>query len=385
MASGREHSTNAPLRCEYGIPGAAVTVEVDDPALSSWLDEFLLPGFDHAAPATTAATVVVCSDAAAPIATSAASTPLDVVPCFALDREIAGHPARKIGDSIVVTDERYGTEYRLEPGVVRVLRHDRSARSRAGVMRVVRELVTAQSLADGTRLQLHGAALAHGGRTIVLAGPKEAGKTTLTTRLAAVGGLPIVGNDRLLVMPSPDAAGSWTVRGIATVVSIRPGTRTQLPGRFDDLPDLPSPAHLTLTELDAVAAREPARAPAGRLKLSPAQLARAAGVSVGRGGDLHSVLLLAVDPALDGYALEPSAPDRARAELDAIRYGSRREGSPRTVFEEWLGVQRPAGADDILLEELASSVSVRHLRVGPRVLRDDALAAELLEAVVAGA
>jgi hypothetical protein len=114
-------------------------------------------------------------------------------------------------------------------------------------------------------------------------------------------------------------------------------------------------------------------------------LARAAGVSVGRGGDLHSVLLLAVDPALDGYSLEPSGPDRARAELDAIRYGSRRDGNPRTVFEEWLGVRRPAGADDALLDELASSTSVRHLRVGPRVLHDDALATELLDAVVAGA
>jgi hypothetical protein len=385
MASGREHSTNAPLRRGYGLPGAETTVEADDPALSSWLDEFLLPGFDHAEPATTAPTVVVCSDAAAPLATSDASTPLDVVPCFALDREIAGHAARKVGDSIVITDQRYGNEYRLDPDAVRVLRHGPSARSRAGVMRVVRELVTAQSLADGTRLQLHGAALAHDGRTIVLAGPKEAGKTTLTTRLAAVGGLPIVGNDRLLVLPAPETAKSWTVRGIATVVSVRPGTRTQLPGRFDDLPDLPSPAHLTLAELDAVAPREPARAPTGRLKLSPAQFARAAGVSVERGGDLHGVLLLAVDPALDGYSLEPSGPDRARAELDAIRYGSRRDGTPRTVFVVWLGVRRPAGADDALLDELASSTSVRHLRVGPRVLHDDALATELLDAVVAGA
>ena len=66
-------------------------------------------------------------------------------------------------------------------------------------MRVVRELVTAGALADGSRVELHASALAHDGRIIVLAGPKEAGKTTLMARLASVGKFAIAGNDRLLV------------------------------------------------------------------------------------------------------------------------------------------------------------------------------------------
>jgi hypothetical protein len=96
------------------------------------------------------------------------------------------------------------------------------------------------------------------------------------------------------------------------------------------------------------------------------------------------VLLVSVDSTLDGYDFRSCTRTQARAELDTVRYGSRRDGTPRTIFEEWLGVTRPPHADRERLDELADTVPVGTLRVGPRVLDDDALAAALLEEIVAG-
>ena len=81
--------------------------------------------------------------------------------------------------------------------MIRVLRDDDSPRSRASVMRVVRapsprgrSLTVRESVSTLS-------ALAHAGRVVVFAGRKEAGKTTLVTRLASLGTVAIAGNDRL--------------------------------------------------------------------------------------------------------------------------------------------------------------------------------------------
>jgi hypothetical protein len=264
-----------------------------------------------------------------------------------------------------------------------VLRDDPAPRTRSSVMRVVRELATAQALADGSRVQLHAAALEHDGRLVVLAGPKEAGKTTLTIRLASIAGLAIAGNDRILLSPPGERGGAWRVRPVPTIVSVRAGTRERLAGHFDDLPAIPSPAHLTARELDA---RPGEHAPADtteRVRLSPAQFARAAGVRLCGEAPFAQVLLISVDSTLDGYDLATCAREKARAHLDTVRYGSRTDGSPRTIFEKWLGVTRPPDADRACLDELADAVPISTLRVGPRVLDDDALARALVEDVVA--
>ena len=233
----------------------------------------------------------------------------------------------------------------------------------------MRELATAQALADGSRLQLHASALEHEGRVVVFAGPKQAGKTTLVTRLASLGTVAIAGNDRLLLTPLRDDTGSWSVRQVPTVVSVRAGTRTELTGRFDDIPGVPSPAHLTMQELALLAERHP---PAARRRapevVARAVRARASGTSLCGTGRLAAVFLISVDHELDGFAIDRCSAHDARASLDAVRYGSRRDGRPRTIFEEWLGVARPANADRMLLDQLASAVAVATLRIGPSVL-----------------
>jgi hypothetical protein len=170
-ASGREDQSGARCRAAYALPGAEVAVDTDDESLRSWLDEFLMPGFDPIAAATAAPTVVVTS-ADDMVAPRDSLEPLGTRPCFALDQGVIEQPASRSGDAVVVSDDKYGARYRIDPDSIAVVRDDRSPRSRAAVMRVARELATAQALADGSRLQLHGAALEHEGRIIVLAGPK---------------------------------------------------------------------------------------------------------------------------------------------------------------------------------------------------------------------
>ncbi len=381
-ASAREEQSGTSRDAAYALPGGPVAVHTADESLRRWLDEFLLPGFDPFPSGDGMPHVVVTDDDSA-----GALEGFDALgprPCFALDQRVVEHPAARSGaGDIVVTDEQYGTRYAIEADTIRVLRHDPAPRTRASVMRVIRELAIAQALADGSRVQLHAAALAHDGRIVVLAGPKEAGKTTLTLRLASIAGLAIAGNDRILLSQSTGRDGAWSVRAVPTVVSVRPGTRARVIGRFDDVPAVAAPAHLTLRELDAIG-DECARHDAGeRMKLSPAQFARAAGASLCGEAPLAHVVLVTVDPTLERFTLTPCTREQARAGLDDVRYGSRTDGTPRTIFEEWLGVTRPADADCARLDELADLVPVSTLRVGPRVLDDDALAAELLEDMVA--
>lgn len=378
-ASAREEQSGASRAAAYALPGGAVMVETLDESLRCWLDEFLLPGFDPFTSDVDAPWVVVTTTDDPPRAVES----LGPRPCFALDQRVVEHPAWRSTAGVVVSDEQYGTRYSIGADAIRVLRDDEAPRTRASVMRVVRELATAQSLGDGSRLQLHAAALEHEGRIILLAGQKEAGKTTLTARLASIAELAVAGNDRVLLSSPHGSGGAWRLRPVPTVVSVRPGTRAHLVGRFDDFPAIPAPAHLTVRELDAIDVEHARHDAAARMKLSPMQFARAAGVSLCGEAPLAHVLLVSVDPELDGFALASCTRAQARRGLHAVRYGSRPDGTPRTIFEEWLGVARPPDADRARLDDLADAVPVSTLRVGPRVLDDDALAAALVEDVVA--
>ena len=93
--------------------------------------------------------------------------------------------------------------------------------------------------------------------------------------------------------------------------------------------------------------------------------------------------MLSIDDTLDGFAIEPCGADAARAGLETVRYGSRPDGTPRTVFERWLGVTRPPESDRLRLDDLVESVPVSTLTVGPAVLHDDGLVDELLARVFA--
>ena len=378
MVTGRTASAAAIERA-YAFGPARVAVRSDAPDLMRWLDDFFFPGCSRSMsrPGDPRVTVVAADDPGVRAAVDGIVTDAGPQPCFALDRGVVFHPAgRTSAGLLVVDDEQYGTRSLLTPDGVTVVRTDSAPRSRAGVMRVVRELVTARAVADG-QVQLHAGALERDGRVVVIAGPKEAGKTTLVARLAGLGVAALAANDRVLL--APDGPHGWQAHAVGTIVSIRPGTRELLPTLRDAFPDVASPAHLTDAELADAGSRS---APAGaRVKVTPAQFARALGAARAGGGRIARIVLLAVDRELDGYHLHPLASDATAHALRCVAYGNRPDGLPRTVFEDWLGVA-PAPATEVW-PALAAAVPVSALTVGPRVLHDDTCAAALADLVFA--
>ncbi|MFN8027390.1 MAG: hypothetical protein U0W40_13855 [Acidimicrobiia bacterium] len=204
---------------------------------------------------------------------------------------------------------------------------------------------------------------------VLLAGPKEAGKTTLVARLAQRGW-----RDRgqRPASSSTTAGSAWTACPIGTVVSVRGGTRERVPALAGPFPDVRSPAHLTVAELAALPPAAPTDDPAGRITLSPAQFAHALGAARSGGGTVAALVLLAVDPTVDGYAIARLDASAAALRLAAVEYGDRPEGLPRTVYEEWLGVAHPRPMSRDGGPRARHRVPVLTLTTGPTSSHDSA-------------
>jgi hypothetical protein len=367
----------------YAFLETAVAVSSDAAPVVRWLEEFLVPAF---APWTGSAPDFVVRIRTDPIAHRAVAGArpagtLVELPCFALDGEVVRLPAWTIGERTVLADAKRGAHYVLAGTGVEVLAEPEAPAFRAGVMRVVREIVTARALADARRLQLHAAALEVGTRDVVIAGPKGCGKTTLLAYVALSTGARIVTNDRLFV--SEDAHG-FTARGMPTIVSLRPETLALLPRLVRGVPAGGRIAHLTLAEAaEALTARGNALA-GERLKLSPAQLARQAGVELAAGGRVAAVVFPVVDRDPDGFAVERLSATEGAARLRDARFGLRSGKGEPTAFERLTDAHRPADADGAAIERLAGRVSCFAVRIGARRYREPAAAETILASVLPG-
>ena len=151
------------------------------------------------------------------------------MPCFVLDGGTVCHPEWKGSgpDERILFDAHYQAFYYVErrSGHVRILATPRPNLTRIALMRVVRELAMAASLARGGLL-LHGAAFAIGGRGVVLAGPRRAGKSTLLLHALQAAGALFISNDRVLARQGQDRV---VLRGMPTIVNLRPGTLATFP------------------------------------------------------------------------------------------------------------------------------------------------------------
>ena len=250
------------------------------------------------------------------------------MPCFALDRLVVAHPAWTAGGRTMLADAKYGALYALDATAAEVCAAPDAPLFRGGVMRVVREALTTRALLSPDRLQLHAAACDVDGRVVAIAGAKGAGKTTLLAYLAAATGARIVANDRAVAERGGDR---FVVRGVPTMVSIRPESRALVPLLYRGMTH-ERPAHLTAAEL-AAATRDGAPLVTTRLRLSPPQLARQLGVTLGAGGPLAAVVFPEPADRADAVAIERLAPDEGLRRLDASRFGVSSDKAEATVFE----------------------------------------------------
>jgi hypothetical protein len=138
-----------------------------------------------------------------------------------LERWPSSRPGR------VFRDTRAPLFYEVSEDVhrVEILARERTRKTRTALMRVVRELAMDRVVATGGLL-VHGSAVATGGGTVVMCGPRRSGKTTLLIALLHAPGTRYVANDRCVVRVGE---GGATVRGLPTLVSIRRDTLDHFP------------------------------------------------------------------------------------------------------------------------------------------------------------
>jgi hypothetical protein len=347
----------------YSFCGTAIEVESDLPAVTSWLDEFLTPSFDlwSGARADFAVRIRTAPSPHAALASTRPPGPLAEMPCFALDREVVELPGWTTSERTVLADAKFGALYALGDASVEMVAQPGSQAYRGAAMRVVREIATARALASHERLQLHVAALELGGRALLFAGPKGAGKTTALAYVAAASGAPILTNDRALVARAP---GGFEVRGVPTIVSIRPQTLEFFPRLLRGIPAVERPAHLTLEETDAALAAHGNAENGAHLKLSPAQLARQLGVSLSARARLAAIAFPEADGDPHGLAVDPLSGAEAARRLPGVLFGAHSGTAEPTVFERFARVCRPADADRELVEAIAARIPCFALRIG---------------------
>jgi hypothetical protein len=342
----------------------AIAVVSADATAIAWLEEFLAPPFaidSRRAPDVVLRLEVDAERHTALTRERDAQVAYGDEPFFRLDQGVVVMPTFRVAGATFAYDAKYECFYALDATTVEVVGHPRSPVYRAGVMRVVREIASVVALRGGAHL-LHAGGIARDGEGILIAGRKEAGKSTLLCYLAPAAGAQLLANDRMLVWRDD---GGLEVCGIPTVVGFRPQTLALFPELVRDLPAVPRPSALTVAELRAAAAEYPAIDARARIRLSPSQLESRLGVARAARVPLRAMLFPQRGDAAAAVTIARLPADVARACLEDARFGA--HSSPQTtVFERvWgtapadaLGAASAAGAEGrhALYEAIASSV-----------------------------
>ena len=258
-------------RATLGVDDLTVLVEAPDHSTLTWLREFAGPDFDEREGRAPDVTIRAhADDAAYETLRSAGPHPAGgSIECFAFDHHVEALPKwRAESGQLVVHDAALNACYVRDPGghQIELYSPARNLSARLALLRVLRELAMAHRLRREDLL-LHAAAVEWRGRAIAIAGPKKAGKTTLTLHLLHGTGSRFIANDRAAVSLGPAGV---SVRGIPTIVRVRASSLDHLPAlrqRFQS-----SPFHHRWLMAEAERRRVPSQR--SSYDLTPAQLVR---------------------------------------------------------------------------------------------------------------
>jgi len=365
----------------YLFEGVAVEVAAGEAATANWLDEALAPWPAAAAAAGYRIELVRAQEPLRFLGLEPGRPAEAARPCFALDTRVLAYPAWQRSADVVLEDSNYASYLEVGRTRTRVVGRPEAVAPRIPLMRAVREVATAAQRCAPDRLALHAAAFAIGDRTVLVAGPKEAGKTTLLLHVLATGEAGMVSNDRAFVRCDPSGSPAYAI-GVPTFVRIRPSTLGMFPGLARGLPPRVRPLYYSLRELGEPAHVMQAKPGNDHLVLTTAQLCRQMGVTACRGGPLAAVLLPELSSGAGDWGLEPLDDAAASRALLAHRYGANPRVRPRTVFEELgAGEARSEAQERELAARIAAQVPVYRCRVGHTAAPDPANAARLLRAL----
>lgn len=319
-----------------------IDVQSDDAEDTEWLAEFLCPFFsrrDSAAGQAAACRVRLMGDP--PVfhrwkqrLGSAATRPSRA---FLLDTGPVEFATFSEGGGLVAHDDFFDVFFRWSPGpgpravdIVDDYRGDAAAGSRPRqarmpLMRAVREWAMHHSLRRG-RIFLHAAAVARNGKAVLFAGPKKAGKTSLL--IAALGTHADTGclaHDRVMVV---GGGSGLTVRGMPSIVSVRPGSLEFLPGVEPRL--LASACGHTSRSLEATT---PVTFADGRYALSPPQLCHVVDARPVAEAGLAAIVFPRVRSEEATLAVRPLSTQEAAERLTEVVFGIAAAGEPSAMFD----------------------------------------------------
>lgn len=357
--------------------GVTTAVFSEDDAMLGWLAESLSPSYGVVAHGNDlpdhAEVVVEIREEPAPELPRAAA---EAMPCFAHESELVSLAGWRIGERILLDDPTYELRISAGPNGVVLWRAGQQWR-RGIVQRVIHAVTLARLLGDGRYLQLHASGLEAQGQTVAFAGPKGSGKTTTLARLASTLSTPVVANDRLILALS---APGLPVRGVPTVVPIRPDTLRLLREPFAGVVASPRYVSMTLAEFARSRGPEGPGADGVAAMLNTPQFAWQLGAPLSAGAPLGCLAVLSLDPGVDAFELSELTSSEAVRALRSFSFGAARTPEERTVFDRVFGRDVPPAQPAISAVQLESVRTVR-LSVGPQLLSDPKAPAGLMQAL----
>jgi hypothetical protein len=350
-------------------PGASLGLETDDTAAVDYLVEYfgssLTPSED---PCAWIVEIDTTGETFESMRADRPEQPM-TLPWFAFDQWTLELPSWRHGyGRLRADDEERGCAFALEPGRVLLAAGRANPRWRFSSVITVHETIGSQLRERA--LELHAAAIESDGSAVVVAGPKNAGKTTLSLNLLRSGGLGWLANDRLF---AGFEEGVPTIRGVPTPLRLPPEAVAAFPEPAEGLPPEVGRHHIhSFAELAGPPPPEPR--PGDELMVNLAQAARGMDVDRPAAARLGCFLFPTVDTSRRGWDLEPLDREQAVAELEANLFGTLARERPPTVFENDTSPEAPAG----LVAELAAAAPAWRLTLGEGAYSEPGFAEKLL-------
>jgi len=255
-----------------GYDGLRIRVGSDDPSHLAWLVEFLSPAFEVGIETSWDFAVELSEDTAGYEACAnrgphASEVDVDV---FTLDSRAVRLPVwNGHADGMTLFDAQFKVFYEIpdDRRSVHLLTATGNTAVRTALMRVVRERAMSEVLRSG-RLMLHASSVEIDGLGLVIAGPKSAGKTTLSTALLRSKRARFVSNDRVTIALDEIPI---RFRCMPSVVTVRPRTLELFPDLGRRLKSSATHPRMSRCETAASPRSGPLQWSDGRYGLSPAQ------------------------------------------------------------------------------------------------------------------
>jgi hypothetical protein len=269
-----------------------------------------------------------------------------------------------------VCDAERSCFLRIRPGQVDLIADDSTRRWRFTLLWIVLEIVATRL--RQTHVDVHAASVESSGRALLIVGPKNAGKTTLSFHLMRWRGCRSIANDRCFV---GGEGLTPLVLGMPTAIKIRPPTLTRFPELRRGLPPVARPYLYTLAELEtALASDEPVDSV--DFALTPIQVALRLGADTRAAAPLGAIVFPNICDDEATWAIESLPAEKVVAGIYASLYGDATGERPTTFFEELGGGQRRASRP--LITAIASAVAGYRVRLGRDAYADGALGERLL-------